>query len=77
MFLLGNGGCGGSVLDGWFALEKFFHTLKTHLTGLKGVERESQQRRGEDQLLDVNDQSNQSADAERSCFELAATNGEE
>ena len=66
MLLLGNRGCGGSILDRWFALEKFFHAFKTHLTGLKGVERESQQRCGEDQLLHINDQSYQTANAERS-----------
>ena len=43
----------------------------------KGVQGESQQRSGKNQLLHVNNQSNQTADAERSGFELPAADGEQ
>ena len=65
------------ILDRRLASEQFLHPFEADLSGLKGVERESQQCCREDQLLHIEDQSNQATNAQTAGFELPTPDGQQ
>ena len=58
-------------------LQDFLNPLQAHLAGLKGVQGETQQGRGEHQPFHEENQRHDVANAEPARFELAAAEGQQ
>ena len=58
------------------ALQEFLHPFQAHLPGLERVEGEAQQRRGEDQLLHIDNERNQAPGGQAAVDEPAAAQGQ-
>ncbi|CAI8340428.1 MAG: Uncharacterised protein [Synechococcus sp. MIT S9220] len=61
------------IVDQGSAREQFLDAFQAHLTGLEGIQRETQQSGGKHQPLHVKDQGDQAADRQGALLELPAS----
>ena len=66
-----------AITDGRLTLQQLLDPFQAHLPGLECVESEAQQRRGEDQLLHIEDERDKPAGGQAAIAELAAAKGKQ